>query len=236
MRYVTTLMLVGSLCFPHPVIAKRAANRPYVASMPYSPFYARCMPDETEGSKGITQILCVRKEGDTLLHEYKWYNKSGLHLGWSPIAGKVAVMRFRQTAGKDLDTHAEISFYLGGKLLKCYRVLDLMRLGVHKNQYRMDSQPRLEYTPIECKQVPNTNDYYFGIDLGKGKVLRFNVMTGNLCKLVEEKKTTVNASGGKSIRTNYSLIEVEQDAEQAVAPAASEAAPRIGAASEAGER
>jgi len=211
MRYLISWMLLGFVCFPCVVNAKRAANRPYAASLPFSAFYARCIPDEAEGSKGITQILCVDKDGDTLLHEYKWYNKSGLHLGWSPVVGEVAVMRFGQEEGKDLDNQIELSFYLGGKLLKSYTTSELVALGARTGRSSADLGPRAIYRTMKCEQVPNTNDYHFGLDLGNGKLLRFNVLTGNLCRLIEEKKTEVNPSGSKSVRTKYSLIDVERE-------------------------
>lgn len=192
--------------------AKRAGNRPYVQAFPDGGiFYARCLPDENEGDKGTTEILRVHKDGDKSIDKYEWYNKYGLHLGWSPIVGKVAVMRFRQDEGKEFDKQIELSFYIGGKLLKSYTTADLVKLGARTARSSADLGPRALYKPIACKQVPSTNDYYFGIDFGNGTILRFNVLNGKLCRLVEEKQTVTRPNGSIINRTKYSLIDITQE-------------------------
>ena len=100
MRLSPFLCAVIVVLFARSAEAKDSGNLPYVQAFPHGgPFYARCVPDEVEGSEGITQILRVRRGGDELLHTYNWYNKRGIFLAWSPKAGKVAVMRVRQDAG-----------------------------------------------------------------------------------------------------------------------------------------
>ena len=46
---------------------------------------------------------------------YEWYSAAGLVLAWSPIAGKVGVMRLKQNTGKEPNDQIEFSFYIGGK-------------------------------------------------------------------------------------------------------------------------
>ena len=80
--------------------AKSTGNLPYAASFAeHSPFYARRIPNKADGEEGSTQILRVRPEGDEVVATFPWYNRNGIVMGWSPKAGKVAVMRTRQNEG-----------------------------------------------------------------------------------------------------------------------------------------
>ncbi|NQU09265.1 hypothetical protein HQ590_00620, partial [bacterium] len=99
--------------------AMRASNRPYVGAFDeQSPFYAKCIPDKSRGSEGTTQILRLRPEGDQVIATYAWYNRKGIVMGWSPKAGKVAVMRVRQDEGFAVEKQIEFRFYLGDQFLR----------------------------------------------------------------------------------------------------------------------
>src|SRR4051794_6172373 len=104
--------------------AKPVPNRPYVQSGADGVFYARCIPAADAGFAGTTRVYKVRREKDELLDTYNWYAPGGVVLGWSPIAGKVAVLA---RGGK---TGVELSFYLGGKHLASYTAEDLRQFGV----------------------------------------------------------------------------------------------------------
>lgn len=166
-----------------------AWDHAYVTTMgEQGAFYARCIPEEKKGGKGITQIFLVKKEGDELVTTYDWYNRSGLVLGWSPKAGKVAVMRIRQEDGLPPEKQIELSFYLGDKLLKSYTTTDLIKLGAILNQTDIDTSvadtlKHVQYHDEGCKQVPNTNDYYFQVRLNESKTLCFDILTGKLCRI-----------------------------------------------------
>jgi len=137
---------------------------------------------------------------------------SGFHRSPAEAVGATAsVMRFRQDEGKEFDKQIELSFYLGGKLLKSYTTADLVKLGARTARSSADLGPRAIYKPIECRQVPNTNDYYFAIDLENGTTLRFNVLNGKLCRLVEDKQTVTRPNGSIINRTKYSLIDMKQE-------------------------
>src|SRR5215218_10277902 len=104
-----------------PTLADEPGNRSYVQSGPDGVFYARSVPDALTGSAGRTRVYSVGRDKDDLLETYDWYAR-GVTLGWSPKAGKVAVMARRNGA--------ELSFYLGAKLLASYTADDLAKLGV----------------------------------------------------------------------------------------------------------
>ena len=148
--------------------ADEAGNRPYVQSGPDGVFYARCVPDAVTGSAGRTRVYSVGRDKDDLLETYDWYAR-GVTLGWSPTAGKVAVMARRNGA--------ELSFYLGGKLLASYTADDLGKLGVEVTKRQNPGGP--VFRVVGCEQVPGTNDYDFVIE-SKGKRLAFDILTGKL--------------------------------------------------------
>ena len=50
-------------------------------------------------------------------------------MGWSPKAGKVAVMRMRQDEDLPVEKQIEFSFYLGDQFLRSYTTADLVKLG-----------------------------------------------------------------------------------------------------------
>lgn len=160
--------------------AKEAAGLwPYVHSDLDDRFYARCIPAGDSGDKGATTIFMVKRTDDERVDAYDWYNRNGVVLGWSPIAGKVAVWRLRQDDSKPDPQRVEFSFYLGGKLLKSYTAQELIDRG-SKFQDRL---PRLDHAPLDyrvlgCQQVPGTNDYNFSIELRDGTPIHFDILTG----------------------------------------------------------
>jgi len=165
------MLSAAMVAFAVPVLADKPGNRPYVQSGPDGVFYARCIPDAMTGSAGHTRVYSLGRDKDDLLETYDWYAESGVTLGWSPIVGKVAVMARRNGA--------ELSFYLGDKLLVSYTPDDLGKLGVEVGKRRTTAGPEVqaEFRVAGCEQVPGTNEYDFVIE-SKGKRLAFDILTG----------------------------------------------------------
>jgi hypothetical protein len=154
---------------------------PYVQSGPDGVFYARCVPAADGKGPGSTKIFRVRAENDELVDSYDWYARDGVVLGWSPIEGKVAVMRVHRgerDAGKPAAGQAEISLYLGGKLLKSYTTQELVELGAEESMTR-HGHDGANYKIVGCEQVPGTNRYLFVIEGNGGRRIRFDIITGN---------------------------------------------------------
>src|SRR5262245_17621253 len=129
-EHLRFLLVVTLLVGARDVFAfKEAGNRPYVQSGPSGVFYARCIPETNKGPAGVTEVYRVRKEGDQLVDRYDWYTKHGVILGWSPIAGKVALLAIRKDEPTAADKQVEISIYLGGKLLKSWTTAEFQALG-----------------------------------------------------------------------------------------------------------
>jgi hypothetical protein len=153
---------------------KPAPNRPYVQSGPDGVFYARCIPEGNLGAEGTTKVYKVGREKDELLDTYDWYAPFGVTLGWSPTAGKVAVMARdgKQVAGAE---KVYLSFHLGGKHLASYTAEDLRKLGVEVSVRTDPTQ--VKFRVVGCEQVAGTNDYDFVIE-SKGKRITFDIVTG----------------------------------------------------------
>lgn len=196
--------------------AKVTGNRPYVATFrePLGPFYARCLPAKPKGNDGTTQILVLRPEGDKVVTTYSWYNAGGIEMGWSPTAGKVAVMRLRQDSGLPAEKQTELSFYLGDRLLRSYTTADLAKLGakVERDAYAIESgfgvaSTRAAYDVEGCEQAWSSNDYYFKVRLDNKKALNFDILTGKLCRVerLDNHERLVPEEGAGSIGTGGSV-------------------------------
>jgi hypothetical protein len=153
--------------------SKSVVNFPFVQSMEMGVFYARCIPDEPQGTKGTTKIYRVHKSQDELVDSYDWYAKNGLELAWSPIAGKVAVIALGGAQNTEQEEQTELSFYLGGKFLSSYTSRDLEKWGADV-QLRFGSAI---FKVLGSEQIPGTNEYVFSIEI-KGKKILFDILTG----------------------------------------------------------
>jgi hypothetical protein len=154
---------------------KVGPNRSYLQTGPDGVYYARCVPEAETGRAGTTKVYQVGPEKDVLVDSYDWYTPSGVVLGWSPIAGKVAVMARggKVVEGAEL---VELSFHLGGKHLASYTAEDLRKLGVELTK-RTDAT-RVDLGLVGCEQVPGTNHYLFVVEAGGKKRLTFDILTG----------------------------------------------------------
>ena len=162
--------------------AKAAVNRPYVACMKGGAFYARCIPSGKFDSAGATDIYRVGMEKDERVAHYEWYSREGLGLGWSPIAGEVAVMARRGEPADAPDKQIELSFYLGGKLLRSWSTADLQKLGATVG-WATEEEPmtrRAQFQVGGWEQIDNSNEYVFSVQFAGGKKVSFDILTGEV--------------------------------------------------------
>jgi len=160
------------------VASKPVPNRAYVQSGPDGVFYARCIPEENTGTKGTTNIFRVAIDEDVLVDSYDWYSPRTVLLGWSPIAGKVAVMSMQEERVPN-DDSVQFSFHLGGQLLRAYTTEDLRGLGIKIP--KIAKRPYFAYRAIGCEQVPGeANVYVFSIKGSNNKKYSFDITTGEL--------------------------------------------------------
>lgn len=164
----------------------RVSNSPYVISdQLLGRFYAKCIPFENFGSKGITKIYKAGKEEDELINTYDWYNSGRLILGWSSKPDEVAVMRLRQDVeyikGRDIDKQIEFSFYIGGKFLKSYSTKDLVEFGGEKGDFiarSTDGTKGADYEVLGFEWKGNNS--FFTIRVPNGNKIRFDINTGEV--------------------------------------------------------
>lgn len=186
-RLVVPLVTVGLLLITGGRAAgKKGPVRAYVQSGPDGIFYARCVPPAAgEGAKaaGRTTVYQVEGEHDRVLDRYDWYAPGGVALGWSPLAGKVAVAAMFDVvpdAAGEWRGQEQLRFAMGGKLLKGYTASDLIALGAAERVADSVGRRGAALRLVACEQVPETNEYDFVVAVGDGVMLRFDITTGEL--------------------------------------------------------
>jgi hypothetical protein len=104
---------------------REAPNAQVVASSEAGRFYAKSVPDEPYGQKGITRVFSV--DQDALICEYPWYARE-LHMGGS---GDTTVVRFGpwHRGSKPSEKDLAVGIYCRGKTLREYSTLDMQNHG-----------------------------------------------------------------------------------------------------------
>jgi hypothetical protein len=174
------MFLISAVFVSRASASKVMANSPYVTSLG-GVFYARAIPDEEKGTKGTTTIYRVRRDQDEVVERHAWYAPGGLHLGWSPIAGKVAAMAVGGDAVKDPGKRVELKFYIGPERLTTYTTGDLLALGATLGRGADEDVRRANMRIVGCEQIQNTNDYVFRVVLHTSqgeRTIDFDILTG----------------------------------------------------------
>lgn len=220
LKSVQVVVLAGLLFATNPARAsKTVTNFAYVQSMEMGVVYARCVPEETEGTKGTTKIYRVGKDRDELMDSYNWYSKNAVVLAWSPIEGKVAVMALGGAPTSKGDGQTELSFYLGGKFLNSYTSQDLKAWGA--DVWQRGGRSAI-FKVLGQEQIPGTNDYVFSIEI-KGKKFSFDILTGKpfIARLSSQVKPA-NRTQYKSVldasRWANPYLVVQQEGVEVVSP------------------
>ena len=159
--------------------ADKGPVRAYVQSGPGGIHYARCLPP-AGGADGRTTVYEVHGERDRVLDRYDWFASGGVALGWSPLAGQVAVAALfdvEPDAVGEWRGQEQLRFSIGGKRLKGYTAGELVAVGAPE---RADSTGRrgAAVRVVGCEQVPGTNEYDFVVGVGEGEPLRVDITTG----------------------------------------------------------
>lgn len=161
------------------VVSKSIANRSYVQSGLTGRFYIRAIPAEAKGDKGTTFLYLVKDETDEIVDKYNWFARRGVVMGWSPIAGKVAILKIGGLISRNFEKQVEFSIYLGGKHLKTYTTNHLIKMGAEVTSYSLDLKERAKIEFLECKQMVD-NEYAFAVKISKTKTVFLDILTGKI--------------------------------------------------------
>ncbi|HYO10223.1 MAG TPA: hypothetical protein VER17_14745 [Tepidisphaeraceae bacterium] len=155
---------------------QEGANRPAVYSSQQGNVFARAVPADSYGLKGITRVYRAgaAAEQDELLHTFDWY-AGKVYLESVPEG--LSIVRTGAWARGHLATKDElaIAFYLGEKLLKEYSTLDIA--GAPRNVRASASHYRVIEKIHGYRWTPG-GKYVFDIQTTDGRTLSFSTTTG----------------------------------------------------------
>ena len=109
---------------------QEAGNTPHMTVSKYGRCYAKSVPEERYGGKGITKVFTVGREQDQLVHRFDWFSQS-LYLACNVSDSKtpvgVSLVRLGPWPRGRVATaaHPAIAFYYKGKEVKGYSTLDI---------------------------------------------------------------------------------------------------------------
>jgi hypothetical protein len=167
-------LLAFALCAPYGRTKGEdiASNTVYIKSGPYGRYYAKAIPDEPYGPKGVTRIYVVNKGEDQLIETYPWYSQdiNLQHTLWGMSVVRIGTCRMAQEVSQD---DLAIGLYLAGKTLKEYSTLDVaIAIGDSGARSRYCRYPK-----ILGYRATGSNEYVLDVEIG-GKTLSFDTKTG----------------------------------------------------------
>ncbi len=163
---------------------QEAGNSPHVTASDYGRCYAKSVPEEYYGEKGVTKVFMVGSEADRLVHTFDWFSQS-LYLACNVSDSKtpvgVSVVRLGPWPRGPVATagHLAIAFYYKGKEVGRYSTLDIA--GSPENVSRSVSH----HTVIEKVggfRRLRANEYAFDVETVDGRTLSFDPVTGEMRK------------------------------------------------------
>lgn len=159
-----------------------AANAPRVFASRHGNCYAKSVPLDASGDRGVTTVFRVEAQADTPLARYPWY-ASELYLecnvgaAGEPVATAVArvgsPLRGRAANANDL----ALAFYRGGRLLQRHSTLDIA--GTPGNVKASVSHYRV-LERIDGYRWLSGDAYRFDAVATDGRRLSFDAATGQL--------------------------------------------------------
>lgn len=180
---VTSLSLfLGFYAFTY--ADQEAGNRTYVTASEYGQFYAKSIPDERYGLKGVTKVYQVREKEDTLVQTYPWYSPRIFLEGFTGTQTVYVVQLGPWHRGhKASHEHHAIAFYKNDTLLRKYSTLDIA--GRVENVSFSVSHYTV-FAKILGFRRPFGNQLIFDVEGHNGELLSFDTETGALLTKAEE--------------------------------------------------
>jgi hypothetical protein len=163
---------------------QEAANQTYVTASKYGQFYAKSIPHERYGLKGITRIYQVTKAEDILIQTYDWYSPQIFLEGFTGSHEVYVVQMGPWHRGHEaLAEHHAIALYKNDQLLRTYSTLDLV--GVENKVSRSVSHYTI-FSNIHGFRRPFGNQLVFDVENHEGAIVSFDAETGGLLTREEE--------------------------------------------------
>ena len=185
-RFFVATLITAFLLLPPAFADEEASNSVHVAAATNGRHYAKSIPAESYGSKGETRIYRVTKDQDELETTFNWF-AGELFLqdtAWGTSVVRLGPWARGHEASKD---DLAIAFYLNGKLLKQYSTLDLA--GKPDNVHSSTSHYTVWGKILGYRWI-DSNDYAFDVEALDGKIISFNITTGEILPPEHENAST----------------------------------------------
>ncbi len=154
------------------------ANRTYVRSSEYGLFYAKSIPYEDFGDKGITNIYRVTEKEDILVQTYDRYSYQ-IYLDGSAGGQNVYVVQidppYRRT--KSAEEHVAIVFYKDDTEVKKYSAFDIENITSNFTGYRIRNRGF---------RRPFGNWFVYDLEIDEGEIISFDTESGEVISKDEE--------------------------------------------------
>ena len=163
---------------------QEASNTPYVQASAYGRCYAKSVPEEYYGGKGVTQVFTVGRERDQLVHTFGWFSQSlylACNVSDSTTPVGVSVVRLGPWPRGRVATaaHLAIALYYKGKEVGRYSTLDIA--GSPENVSRSVSHHTVIEKVVGFRRL-HANEYAFDVETVDGRTLSFVPVTGGMRK------------------------------------------------------
>ncbi len=163
---------------------QEAGNRTHVTASEYGQFYAKSIPHESYGLKGVTKVYQVGEKEDALIQTYPWYSPRIFLEGFTGTQTVYVVQLGPWHRGhKASHEHHAIAFYKNDTLLKKYSTLDIV--GSPENVSLSVSHYTV-FAKILGFRRPFGNQLVFDVEGHNGELLSFDTETGALLTKEEE--------------------------------------------------
>ena len=159
-------------------------NRAYVTASPHGQFYAKSIPYEPYGLKGVTKVYRVGKKRDTLVQTYDWYSPQIFLAGIGGTRDVFVVQLRPWHRGQEASSedHA-IALYKNEQRLRRYSTLEIA--GKLDHVARTRSHYRV-FSKVLGFRRPFGNQMIFDAEIHDGTLLSFDAETGAVLSKAEE--------------------------------------------------
>ncbi|MFQ5545979.1 MAG: hypothetical protein ACE5FE_08370 [Acidiferrobacterales bacterium] len=177
LAFVIPLSLLPG-CYVVAYADQEAGNRTYVTASEYGQFYAKSIPHERYGLRGVTKVYQVGDKVDTLIQTYLWYSPRIFLEGFTGTQTVYVVQLGPWHRGHQASReHHAIAFYKNDTLLRKYSTLDIV--GSAENVSFSVSHYTV-FAKILGFRRPFGNQLVFDVEGHKGRLFSFDTETGAL--------------------------------------------------------